>query len=213
MCLRPASHLFLKYIEVRGVRLKFGKVVDATLVEVPKQRNSASENEQVTNDDVPTEWESADNKPTFRQKDTDACWTQKRGISSFGYKHHTKIDQQIKFIESCVFTQAQVYVCHMVCDLLAPGNKRLYGDAAYWNKNIAERREEMGIQNGICEKEKRNTPRTKRQMETNATKRSIRSRVAPVYGNHEEKTQRHTAKMDRIPTECWSGPIHESHLS
>lgn len=178
---------FFKQIEARGVRLQSGKVVDATFVEVPKQRNSASENEQIKNDDVPTEWESADNKPKLRQKDTDARWTKKRGISYFGYKNHTKIDQQTKLIESCVFTQAHVHDSQVLFDLLSPGDKRLYGDAAYWSKDIAERLKEMGIQNWICEKGKRNTPLTERQMETNATKSSIRSRVEHVYGTMKKK--------------------------
>jgi len=50
-------------------------IVDASFVEVPRQRNSREENETIKWGDVPKGWEEKPHK--LRQKDTDARWTKK----------------------------------------------------------------------------------------------------------------------------------------
>ena len=51
-----------------GVIVHKGKLIDATIVEVPIQRNSRDENQQLKEGTIPEDWE--ENK--LRQKDTDA---------------------------------------------------------------------------------------------------------------------------------------------
>jgi len=56
-----------------------GKIVDASFVEVPKQRNNREENKQVKEGKVPDSWKSNPNK--MEQKDDDARRTKKNGKS------------------------------------------------------------------------------------------------------------------------------------
>jgi transposase, IS5 family len=61
-------------------------MADATIVPVPKQRNSAEENGAVKARRIPKSWVNKSAK--LRQKDRDARWTNKHGNSFFGYKNH-----------------------------------------------------------------------------------------------------------------------------
>ena len=54
-----------------------GQMIDATFVEVPKQRNSREENIQIKEGQVPEAWDHVDAQAKRRQKDTDARWTRK----------------------------------------------------------------------------------------------------------------------------------------
>lgn len=51
-----------------------GKMVDASFVEVPKQRNTREENIEIKEGKVPSAWK----KNKLAQKDTDARWTKKK---------------------------------------------------------------------------------------------------------------------------------------
>ena len=64
--------LLSKSLAAAGLIVNKGKIVDATIVEVPRQRNTRRENEQISHGKVPTEWKDNENK--LRQKDTDARW-------------------------------------------------------------------------------------------------------------------------------------------
>ncbi len=46
----------IKYIEKQGIVMKSGSIVDATFVEVPRQRNSREDNEKIKNDEIPSDW-------------------------------------------------------------------------------------------------------------------------------------------------------------
>ncbi|EMM76181.1 transposase, IS4-like family protein [Leptospira santarosai str. 2000030832] len=77
---------FNRYLEKSGFKVSEGTIVDATILEVPKQRNTKEENAQVKKGEVPSEWKKNHNK--LYQKDTDARWTKKGNCSFFGYKNH-----------------------------------------------------------------------------------------------------------------------------
>lgn len=171
---------FFGQIAAHGVRLESGKIVDATIVEVPIQRNSREENEQLKGGSVPTEW--AKHPAKLRQKDVDARWTQKRGTSFFGYKNHIKIDQKTKLIEACLATPAQVHDSTALDDLIADDDGRLYGDSAYHSAVINQTLTERGIQDWTVEPARRNHPLSEDQRATNTTKSRIRARVEHVFG-------------------------------
>src|ERR1700716_3538412 len=72
---------FDQHLAAKGYMARGGQMVDATIVPVPKQRNSGDENEAVKAGRIPEAW---DNKPAkLRQKDRDARWTKKHGKSFF----------------------------------------------------------------------------------------------------------------------------------
>src|ERR1035437_9295675 len=68
---------FSRHLEAKGYIARGGQMVDATIVPVPKQRNSREENEAVKAGKTPKEWQK--NRAKNRQKDKDARWTKKHG--------------------------------------------------------------------------------------------------------------------------------------
>src|ERR1700677_4507656 len=94
--------LFKGKLEALGLIIHEGTIVDASFVEVPRQRNSREENKQIKDGEVPKEWKDNENK--LEQKDVDARWTKKNGVSFYGYKNHAKCDEKSKLITSyCIF--------------------------------------------------------------------------------------------------------------
>ena len=70
------------YLEPQGYLAMGGQIIDASIVPVPKQRNSGDDNARIKEGETPEGWE---NQPAKRsQKDTDARWTKKHGKSHYG---------------------------------------------------------------------------------------------------------------------------------
>lgn len=91
--------LFTQELETPGIVTLKGTTVDATFVDVPKQRNNREENKQVKNSEVPENW----SVHKCRQKDIDARWTKKNNETHFGYKDHVKVDADSRIIMEYVF--------------------------------------------------------------------------------------------------------------
>lgn len=99
--LRPGSvrkmfRLFERRLEKIGVVARKGSIVDASFVEIPRQRNTRDENDNIRNGMTPKEWKNDPDK--LSQKDFDARWTKKNGERHFGYKNHVKVDRKSKLI-------------------------------------------------------------------------------------------------------------------
>jgi transposase len=62
--------LFVKELEKLGLIVNEGKIIDASFVEVPRQRNSKQENEEIKNGQTPKSFDENLNKKS--QKDVDA---------------------------------------------------------------------------------------------------------------------------------------------
>ena len=63
-----------------GIIVNVGKMVDASFVEVPVQRNPREDNDKIKEGKVPGDW----SEEKRRQKDTDARWTKHNGKNHFG---------------------------------------------------------------------------------------------------------------------------------
>ena len=66
---------FDRHLEAQGYLARGGQMVDASIVPVPKQRNTREENEAVKRGETPADWEKKPAKN--QQKDKDARWTKK----------------------------------------------------------------------------------------------------------------------------------------
>jgi IS5 family transposase len=82
-------------------------IIDASFVEVPRQRNHRDENKQIKEGKGDELWENELHKK--RQKDIDARWTKKNNETFFGYKNHVKADGKSKFIATYEVTDASVH--------------------------------------------------------------------------------------------------------
>jgi IS5 family transposase len=89
---------FGQHLEAKGYIARGGQMVDATIVPVPRQRNSREENDAVKAGETPEAWEK--NPAKNRQKDKDARWTKKHGKSFYGYKNHVNADAKHKLIRA-----------------------------------------------------------------------------------------------------------------
>ncbi|HLF62301.1 MAG TPA: transposase, partial [Saprospiraceae bacterium] len=75
--------MFVQKLRERSLIVNSGKIVDASIVHAPMQRNTREENKTINEGSIPEEWESQPNK--VRQKDVDATWVKRHGKAYFGY--------------------------------------------------------------------------------------------------------------------------------
>ena len=177
------------YLEKAGYRAKKGMMVDATLVEVPRSRNTRQENEQIKEGETPDSL--SQNPNVLRQKDVNARWTQKRGQTYFGYKNHINVDVKHKLIRRYTVTPANVHDSRELGSLLDFWNMHpiVYGDAAYPNREVEERFSVCGYVFRFNRKARRGHPLTEGQKRRNRRLSRTRARVEHVFGWMERKTQ------------------------
>lgn len=174
--------IFLEELKSLNLIINEGKIVDASFVEVPKQRNSKSENDQIKNGEIPESFTENPNKQA--QKDTDARWTTKNNATFFGYKNHVKTDSKSKIIEKFVVTEASVHDSQALDPLLdeEDAGQELHADSAYTGELQEETIERNGMKNQVCEKGYRNCALTDAQKQSNREKSKIRARVEHIFG-------------------------------
>ena len=124
--------LFLVQLEKLNWIVNQGKIIDASFIQVPKQRNTKADNDTIKGGDIPT---SISEKPHRKaQKDTDARWVQKNNINYFGYKNHVKSDAKSKLITKCLVTDVSVHDSQATDKLLDEKKDKgetFYADSAY----------------------------------------------------------------------------------
>ena len=165
---------FNQMLEERGIITHKGTIVDATFVDVPRQRNSREENEKIKNGEIPEEWKKNPHK--MAQKDVDARWTKKRDETHYGYKDHVKVDADSKLILDYVTTPANVHDSNKFEDFFNEQDEAAYADSAYVGKKLPKH-----IRNEVCEKGYRNKPLTEEQKKNNRRKSKIRCRIEHVF--------------------------------
>jgi transposase, IS5 family len=176
---------FDQHLAAQGYMARGGQMVDATIVPVPKQRNSGDENEAVKAGRIPREW---DNKPAkLRQKDRDARWTKKHGKSFFGYKNHVNADAKHKLIRRYEVTDAAVHDSQKLDGLLNKGNTsaEVFADSAYRSAKIEAQLRASGFKSRIHRRGTRNHPLSDAQAKANRNRSKIRARVEHVFGAQE----------------------------
>jgi transposase, IS5 family len=96
------------YLASRGLQVKGGTIVDATIIAAP----SSTKNQTETRD------------PEMRQTRKGRQWY-------FGMKLHVGADSKTKLIHSMTTTPANVHDAKVLGQLLHGGERRVYGDQAY----------------------------------------------------------------------------------
>ena len=67
------------YLREQGLEARGRQIIDATLVPVPKQRNSRNAKKDIKAGQLPQGWD--DTPDRLQQKDLDARWVKKNGIN------------------------------------------------------------------------------------------------------------------------------------
>ena len=163
-----------------GLTSTKGKIIDASFVDAPKQRNTHDENSKIKDGETPDNWVKNPNK--LSQKDTDARWMTKNGVRHFGYKNHIKINRKTKLIESYTATNASMTRKPLKIMLMKKENGELFVDSAYSGNPIKVLLIKHKIKNSIHEKGYRNKPLTEAQILLNHKKSKIRVRVEHIFG-------------------------------
>lgn len=176
--------VFYAELQRRNIVANKGVIVDATFSEVPRQRNTREENQEIKNGKVPEEWERDGQQSKRRQKDTDARWTKKNGQSYYGYKNHVKVDAKSKIIKTWKVTSAEVHDSQILDELLEESDEHqpLWADSAYRSEEIEQKLSQRNIESRIHEKGRRNHPLSKQQKHRNRVKSRTRVRVEHVFG-------------------------------
>ena len=179
---------FHEQLASQGYVAHAGQMIDATFVEVPRQRNTREENAQIKAGETPAEWQQPAQKSKLRQKDVDARWTKKNAENHYGYKNHINADQGNKLVQSFEVTDASVHDSQVFETLLdqredKAGNKRaVYADSAYRSQEKEAQLAATNMPSQICEKGVRNHPLTDEQKASNKEKSRVRVRVEHVFG-------------------------------
>jgi len=174
---------FNETLDAAGVFANEGKMVDASFVEAPRQRNTREENKHIKETGTaPQEWRVKPHK--MSQKDVDARWTKKNNTVFYGYKNHIKADTKTKLIEEYIVTDASVHDSQTIEQLLTEKDKNqpLYADSAYTGEDQEEIYKKKKVISKVHEKGYRNKPLTETQKASNKEKSSIRVRVEHVFG-------------------------------
>ena len=173
---------FNRYLNDLGLLVNTGKIVDASFVEAPRQRNTRQENTKIKNGEGDDLWNDKPYKK--RQKDIDARWTSKAGERHYGYKNHIKVDSGSKLIDKYLVTSANIHDSQVLEDLAEEkdSNQELYADSAYMGKLLEKKLKDKNIIPQIIERAFRDNPLTNKQKENNRIKSKTRCRVEHAFG-------------------------------
>lgn len=175
--------IFNETLDAAGVFANEGKMVDASFVEAPRQRNTREENKHIKETGTaPEKWKEKPHK--LCQKDIDARWTKKNDATYYGYKNHVKADVKTKLIEKYKVTDASVHDSQTTEELLTEKDKGqpLYADSAYTGEEQEKVYKKKKVINKVIDKGYRNKPLSEKQKASNKEKSRIRARVEHLFG-------------------------------
>lgn len=186
---------FNEQLQEHGLIANEGQIIDASFVEMPKQRNSRKENEQIKEGKGDELWNDQPNKK--RQKDVEARWTKKNNETHYGYKDHIKMDHKGKFIKKYHVSSAEVHDSQALDELMEEDDQGqdVYADSAYTGEKQEATLKKYKVNNCVHEKGYRNHPLTEQQKVSNHQKSKIRARVEHVFGFIE-------GSMNRLAFQC-----------
>lgn len=171
---------FDEFLRKNGFQAQKGQIIDASIVQAPRQRNTRDENKQIKEGNPPEDWDESKK----RQKDIDARWVKKDGKNYYGYKNHINVDVKHKFIRDYDVTTASVHDSNVFEELLDDRNssRDLWGDSAYRTPENLAIVSKQNYREHIQRKGCRHKSLTERERQGNYTRSKTRSRVEHVFG-------------------------------
>lgn len=169
----------LAQVNAAGFVARKGQIVDASIVEAPRGRNTRQENQQIKAGEQPR-W----SEHKRRQKDTEARWTVKYGVRQFGYKNHLSTDVQHKLIRRYDVTHAAVHDSRVFETLLDAGNRgrEVWADAAYHARERVQRLKAQGYLPHLQRQGQARAPLTQAQRRLNRALARVRCKVEHIFG-------------------------------
>ena len=173
---------FDRYLRQHGYLAMGGQIVDATIIPVPKNRNTREENAAIKAGETPKDWDK--NPAKKRQKDLDARWTVKHGRSHYGYKNHLCVDRRHKLVRRYTVTNAARHDSQELDAVLDRDNTAsdVWGDSAYRSAETQAKLDDQGFKSRIHRKANRKRELSEREKRGNKTRSRVRARVEHVFG-------------------------------
>ncbi len=140
--------LFVSHLEQKGLIFNEGQIIDASFMEIPRQRNTREENKMIKEECGDDLWNDRPNKK--RHKDIDARWVKKNGDTFYGYKNHIKVDAKSKIIGTYYASNASVHDSQALELLLTEKDEdqTLHADSAYiWSVGMPRATAIIGLMN------------------------------------------------------------------
>jgi transposase, IS5 family len=178
---------FDQELKNRGYLAMSGQIIDASIVQAPRQQNTKKEKDSIKEGKIPEDWKAKPHK--LSQKDLDAHWNMKYkkakmkagedaidiAIPQFGYKNHVSTDKRHGLIRRWEVTAANMYDGHMFEELLDPDNTAspVYADTAYGSKKNRDLLETKGLRSEMCLKKPRGKAMSKNVKKGNKKRASI----------------------------------------
>jgi len=192
---------FDRLLHDKGYLAMGGQIIDASIIEAPRQRNNEGEKQAIKAGRIPEDWQARPAK--LAQKDRDARWTLKRGkkpdpaskvslaiaIPVFGYKNHISTDRRHGFIRTWTVSDAARHDGRFLRELVAKTNtaSTVWADTAYRSR----RNEAWLIRNGLFSKvHHRRAPGKAlpdRLARANAVRSKVRSSIEHVFAHQKAR--------------------------
>jgi len=163
-------------LDKRGLFIKQGTAVDATIIQSTTRALSKEKREELK-------------EQPSNQIDTDATSTEKGGKKYFGYKGHIGVDVGSALIRKQTFTTAAPHDSTEFEDQLSGDEQGIWADSAYVNKHLKRAARSLGIYFGILDRGARNHPLSKKQKKRNRKKSAVRAVVEHPFAHI--KTKQH----------------------
>jgi IS5 family transposase len=144
-----------RQLDARGLIVKRGTLVDATIIAAAVKRPPQEEGQ-------------------VNPRDPDASFTVKNGETHFGYKAHLAVDEESGVVRQAEMTSADLHDSQRGEALIQGDEKAYYADKAYDSRALRDKLAEMGIEDRIAYKAKRNKPLVNWQVWFNKTASSVR---------------------------------------
>lgn len=142
----------------RGLLMRSGTIVDATIIEAPSSTKNAS-----------------------GKRDPEMSSTQKGTKWHFGMKMHIGVDSRSGLVHTAVSTTAAVSDRWLLPQLLHGSETVVYGDKAYGDAQDDALAKAVGLRLRTMRQARRNTPLTERQRALNRAISKTRSKVEFVF--------------------------------
>ncbi len=168
-----------RQFEARGLVLKKGTLIDATLVAAQAAKPKAPKTPP------PAPMPQGDRPPSklvSSKVDPDAGWTRRGGVRLFGYKAHIGVDQGSGLIHGQVLTPAQVNDTQMADGLIQGDEAAVYADKAYDSEARRKLLKKLKIKNRIQRRANKHHRLTGREELRNKLIGRVRGRVETVFG-------------------------------
>jgi len=152
-----------RQLEAKGVIVKTGTLVDATVIEARARPPRHKEGE-------------------VSAVDPDAGFTKKHGRTYFGYKLHVGVDEGSELIRALETSSADLHDGEAFGALVTGDEGKVYGDKAYGSQKNRDFLIRMGIADALMYKAARNKPLKSWQEWFNKAVSVVRSGVERIFG-------------------------------